>query len=522
MRGAQLAELVADPPAGVAETLDLVTAFDRALRGGLGRLDQGQTAALDDLAVAVAATPIGRRVGEAIDKIIAGSVAEEQLVALAAARVALLGAVHDALLDRLDAALDRRRLQWPETPAGPAAEATAGSAAEATAGSAAEATAGSAAEATGGTALEPTGGSVPEATGRLGLEIAAGPATGPLAGVAAWLTELAVAGWHGVGHDLVAAASQLLPPLWTEPALRRPAVLIDGFAGELRALCPVPTGRPLPIRRWADLWSRALLLTQPGHPLAAEAGAEPVSGRLLPLGVDVHEHGTAVQMQVLAVFEPSGGDGARLVRTSVSAAKVDTITGPALWQLLGQHPVLLGALAGRHALELTKVPLLPGGDLLWHDDRARLAGQIDPLALARIQLATAAAAPVAPLDRHPVRIAEPVLLEGYRAGDEPDSGLRFDVDDQPLAVTADRLPSCGPLTKQMVARSSACLGLLRWDGRWMLQPVAVQSLVKRQPVTFSTADWALGPTDPKVVKAEARTGDSVAVLRERAGRLLRR
>jgi hypothetical protein len=92
-----------------------------------------------------------------------------------------------------------------------------------------------------------------------------------------------------------------------------------------------------------------------------------------------------------------------------------------------------------------------------------------------------------------------------------------------LAVDTDRLPACGPLTPKLVTGSSACIGLVRWDGgRWLLQPLAVQAKVKNETVEAHTGDWALGPTDPKVVKAEARAGDAVAVLRERAGRLLRR
>jgi hypothetical protein len=85
-----------------------------------------------------------------------------------------------------------------------------------------------------------------------------------------------------------------------------------------------------------------------------------------------------------------------------------------------------------------------------------------------------------------------------------------------------RLPVCGPLTPELVRTSQSCLGLLRWDGRWSLQPIAVRATAKRKPVEVHTGDWALGPTDPKVVKAEARAGDAVAVLRERSGRLLRR
>ncbi|MFD0821082.1 hypothetical protein ACFQ0D_22890, partial [Micromonospora zhanjiangensis] len=131
---------------------------------------------------------------------------------------------------------------------------------------------------------------------------------------------------------------------------------------------------------------------------------------------------------------------------------------------------------------------------------------------------------VPPLDRHPVRIAEPVLVEGYRATVRTDDGaVEFDLAGAKVEVDLDRLPSCGPLTPALLRASSACLGLLRWDGgRWLLQPLGVQATVKKQTTAVHTGDWAAGPTDPKVVKAEARAGDAVAVLRERAGRLLRR
>lgn len=467
-------ELTGAVPPGVTEALELADGFDRALAHGLGRLGEEHVAALEALAAAMAATPLGDRVAEAVTKVAAGAAAEEHLVALAGARTALFGAVHDALLARLDAVLGRTRAEWRE----------------------------------------------PAAAGPYGSE-------NLLAGLRSWLHELAVAGWRGVDHDLAAASSQVIEAMLAEPGLRRAAVLADGLAAELYAACGVLDR--IPARRWADLWARALLLTHVGpdgrSPLAAEP-AGTVSGRLLVLGVDVHEHPTAVQLQVHALLE--AGDGPpRLVRTAVGATKVDTVVGPALWQLFDAHPVLLGALAGRLTLEVTDLPLLPGGDLVWHDDRARAGEPADPFVTARVGLAGATAPAVPPLERHPVRIAEPVLLEGYTAVTGEDDTLTFVLDgddpDGALPVAVDRLPSCGPLTPKLVARSKACIGLLRWDaGRWSLQPLAVQVRAKGGVTGTHTGDWAQGPTDPKAAKAAARHGNPVAVLRERAGRLLRR
>ncbi|MFY1635060.1 hypothetical protein ACN27F_17595 [Solwaraspora sp. WMMB335] len=479
MRGAQLADLLSATPAGTTDALDVLDGFDRALVGGLGRLDQERASALADLAGAVAGTPLGAAVGEAVDKIVAGSVGEEQLLLLAGARTAIAGAVHDALVDQLDTALGRTRSEWPALP--PAADGPA----------------------VGG----PTGD---------------GPAVdGRLLAARSWLAELAITGWRNVDHDLVSASQQALQALLTEPTLRRAAVLLDGLATELHACSPVAMLDRLPRRRWADLWARGMLLTRRDD---VTPDTERISGRLLLLGADVHEHATAVQVQVHGLLEAAGEAVPRLVRASVSAAKVDTIVGPVVWQLLSGHQTLLAALAGRLSLELTEMPLRPSGDLLWRDAQARVGEPADPFATARVQLAGVLAPAAPPLDRHPVTIAEPVLVEGYptAAGDGV-GGLVFDVDGSPLPVATDRLPGCGPLTVELAARSSACVGLLRWDaGRWSLQPLGVQATVKRKTVDVHTGDWAQGPTDPKVAKALTRSGDPIGVLRERAGRLLRK
>ncbi|KAB8195937.1 hypothetical protein FH608_010675 [Nonomuraea phyllanthi] len=460
MLDVQLGELLGDGPPGVGEALDLVAGFDGALTHGFARVGEEASGALAALAGALAASPLGDRMAEAAEKVAAGSVGDEHLAALAGGRAALLGAVHDALLARLDTAVGRPRAAW---------------------------------------------------------QAAEGPSRSDnvLAGCRGWLRELAITGWHGVDHDLVTSSDQAIEALLGEPELRGLAVLLDGLAAELRASCPVATMDLLPARRWGDLWTRALLLSQKG---TWHGAAEPVSGRLLILGADVHEHATVVRVQVHGILEPAGGAPSRLVRTSVAAAKVDTISGPSVWRLMGAYPVLMGALAGHLSLDISDMPLLPGGDLVWHDDRASAGEEADPFATARVQLAEAEAPPVPPLDRHPVRIAEPVLLEGYTI-----DGETLGLGGHSLPLALDRLPSCGPLTPQLVSASTACIGLMRWDGgRWLVQPLAVQATVKKKPVAAHNGDWATGPTDPKVVKADAKAGDVVAVLRERAGRLLRK
>lgn len=492
MLATHLANLLDASPLGVPETLGVVDGVDDALGSGLARVGADGRAALSDLAGGFAATPLGERLAEATEKIVAGSIADEHLTALAGARSALLGAVHDALLAEFDAAAGRTRADWPA----PAS-------------------------------------SLPA--------VAAGDSPTLLAGARSWLRELAITGWQGVDHDLVSASAQVLQAVLAAPGLRRLGVLLDGLAAELQAASPVATMDVVPARRWADLWSRAMLLcesgtaSQPGavsqSGTAGQSGAEgsgggagAVSGRLLPLGVDVHEHGTAVQFQVHALLEPTGGAPVQLVRTSAAVSKVDTVVGPAVWSLLRGCPVLLSCLAERRAVEITDLPLLPSGDLVWQDDRARPGEPTDPFATARVLLGEALAPAVAPLERHPVRIAEPVLLEGYAVRvDDVTGAVAVDLGGRLLTVALDRLPACGPLTHDLVIASTACLGLVRWDaGRWSLQPVAVQTAAKRKSVAVHTGDWAQGPTNAKAAKSAAAAGDAVAVLRERAGRLLRK
>ena len=458
MQAVQLAAL-AETPAGVEAALEAVSGFDTALVNGFARVSEPQHAALAGLAGAVASSPLAESVSAAVAKVSTGAIGTDELSALAAARAAVLGAVHDALIDRADTALGRNRSEWTATPS----------------------------------------------------QGKPGP---PAAGTRAWLSELAIAGWRGVDHDLVAAADHTVETVLAEPDLRRLAILLDGFIAELSACAPVAAMDRVPARRWADLWTRTLLLSWRA---TGSVVSESVSGRLLPLGVDVHEHGTVVQAQVYGVLEIAGGS-ARRVRVSVAATKVDTIVGPAVWQLLGAHAQLLTALAEHRALEVTEMPLTPAGDLLWDDDRAQAGEGADPFVTATVQLPQAHAPAVAPLDRDPVHIAEPVLFDGYRLRD----GV-LELDEQRIRVELDALPSAGPLTAAGVTGSVAMIGLLRWDtDGWSVRPLAVRRKVKSALTAVHNGDWALGPTDPKVAKAQAKSGDAVAVLRERAGRLLRR
>ncbi|MGO1052864.1 hypothetical protein [Crossiella sp. CA198] len=455
------ADLLVEPVAGLAEALAALDAADRALVTGLLR---PQAADLAELADAVAGSPLAGRVAEAAEKALAGAAGEEHFLALAAARTAVAGSVHDALLDRVAEATGRSRDAEFEQ--------------------------------------QSTVDSVPNV----------------LLAARSWLSDLARAGWRGIDQDLISGAAPVISALLPDPALRRLAALLDGFAAELGASCPGSALERIPARRWGDLWSRAMLLTlSVGTP---EIGA--VTGRLLPLGVDLHEHATAAQAQVHAILEPADGGPARLVRASVSTPKPDTVIGAGIWQLLRPHLSLLAALGAGRSMDLTDMPITAEGDLIWRDEHARTGESADAFVTARVALPTAISAPAAPLDRHPARLAVPVFLEGYaveRTGDT----LTFTVAGEQLSVAAERIPAAGPLTPEAVATSTACLGLLRWDaGEFSVQPLAVETIARKKTVALHAGAWAGGTTDKVGAKAEKAATEATAVLRERAGRLLRK
>ncbi|WP_354637891.1 hypothetical protein [Kitasatospora camelliae] len=463
--GVMRIDLLAEPVAGLDEALAAVDAFDRVLADGLLRPQPAQAAGLAALADAVAGSPLAGRVAEAAEKAATGAAGEEHLTALAAARSALQGAVHDALLAQVDEATGRPRAEDGA----------------------------------------PVSGSV--------------QAPNLLAAARSWLADLARAGWRGIDHELVSGAAPVVSAMLPDPALRRLATLLDGFAAELAASCPGATLERIPLRRWADLWARATVLAQPGALGVPVTTA--VTGRLLPLGVDLREHATAAQAQVHAVFEPADGGAPRLVRAGVAVPKPDTVVGAGVWQLLRTHLSLLGAFGDGRAMELTQMPVTAEGDLLWSEEHARTGGSADPFATARVALATASAAAVAPLDRHPAGIAVPVFLEGY-AIEQDGEGVELVLAGHRLAVDTDRIPAAGPLTPEAVTGSSACIGLLRWDaGAYRLQPLAVETTVKRKAVAVHAGAWAGGTADKLGAKGEKAATEAVAVLRERAGRLLR-
>jgi hypothetical protein len=231
--------------------------------------------------------------------------------------------------------------------------------------------------------------------------------------------------------------------------------------------------------------------------------------------VEFRSHAAFACPVVHGVFE-SAGKPRRAVRVSLPTFKVDALRGGEVWRV---YPKPLHGLirAAAESLEVgvTGGTLLPTGDLV-------LAGEVkpgkafDPMAKAAALAPGAEPAvvvsPAAAADRHPVHLAEPVLLDGYTV---TKGNLQFD--GGPALPVAEHAvaPPC-EVTPEAVAGSERLIGLLRFDGgAWQVHPLAAGGGGKKLTVTHT------GESAWEAVTAKKKK-DTLAVLRERASRLLRK
>lgn len=343
----------------------------------------------------------------------------------------------------------------------------------------------------------------------------AAPATHPLLDSARqWLMELALTGFQRVESKTLMPFSNTLDKLQEDPALLRPAALLTGFFNELIVPRSPQQREQLPLRRWGDLWSHAMLARS-----LPEWEALPVSGTLEPLGITVHQHAhlvTVVGYGVLTTDHP------QFVRFTLSSYKVDAIQGEELWLLFPQAAVLWEAIAQGKTLHLSHVPLLPTGDLMLFpagasDEHQVTLGEPYPLWQRAAQYFAVGMGGMkqpgySPRDRHPVQLAEPVFLTGYKVETEPEMNLTWP-DGARLRVAVERLGMLSALTPEAIAKSSELFGLLRFDaGNWAIQPLVLK-VGKKAIATGQTAGKLLS-NPPKA--------STVHILQERASRLLRK
>lgn len=467
-----LLKALRDLPAGVRETLDLLARLDDCFVVGFSRLGEAQAQALAALTRVTAGSPLGTAVADAVAAIERAEFLDKHLAAIACARAALHGSMHDALLAQAAAALGRSVGEVAAAP-DPAAPA-------------------------------------PPSHHAVFLESSR-----------KFLVRLALSGFAQMEMESLVQFYLTLDKIQAEPALIRQAAILSGFLGELVQAMPIDAKAALPVYRWVDLWTRAMVLSvKPLPPLPAER----VSGELRLLGCDVRHHPGLVSVCGYGLLARAGA-APQLIRTTVSAYKVDVVQGPEMWRMFdGTADRLMGALRNRLALKIDGMALWPSGDLLWEDGRASHGASYGPIELGLAQLGPGkelARASVLPAERHPVLLAEPIALSGYtvKKGGAPAKknasaaelldDLSIELGGSSLPLAGTRLSAAAGLSRESIEKSQQLVGLLRFDrGRWGLQPLAV-SVGK---------NVEMAGTPPAVIKSR---DDTVSVLRERASKLLR-
>ncbi len=464
-----LSSLATLPP-GVAETAEVIARLDHCFFTGFGRMSEKEVAAVSALPRLLAGTPLGPRVQEAVLALLRSEFVEKHFATIASARAALQGAMADALQAQASAVLGRTA-----------------------------------------NADEPTLVTA-ESPGHHGVFRES---------TRHFLMEIALTGFGQLEPESLYPFYATLDKIQEEPGLIRLAAILSGFLSELLSALPIPTGKTVPTYRWVDLWTRSMMLA-----LAAPQAAklETVSGELLPLGCDLHHHRNLFSVCLHGLLR-SGSD-VRYVRTTISAYKVDTVIAHEMWRLLeGSYDKLLKGIRDCATLKLTDMQLLGTGDLLWDEGRVAVGSSFSLFEVAASVLAPSSSLQrpkQSGLDRHPAQLAEPVLLTGFKtvkieSHKSKRSSAAELVEEQALEVAGTKLPLSGArlsdssgMTIERIEKAGALIGLLRFDrGRWTVQPLAIKSGSKAE----------LAGVPPQSLKAK---DDTVAVLRERAGKLLRK
>ncbi|MCQ3931311.1 MAG: hypothetical protein DPW16_12715 [Chloroflexi bacterium] len=319
-----------------------------------------------------------------------------------------------------------------------------------------------------------------------------------------WLMELAIAGFARLEREAVTSFYSTLTQLRANPATVSHAALLTGFFHELINALPVKSTNDVPLLRWVDLWSRAMLdavgLADPPTPT-------PASGTLYPLGVELRQYSRFASLVIYGVLKQ--GDSAQWVRQTWSTFKATAIQGNEVWLLFPQAQPLLEHLLQGKAMSLRDMPMLPSGDLLWDAHAAESGKKFKPLDIALAYCGigqSLVVSPMPPLERHPIQLAEPIALTDYAI-----QGNQLHLKEGlVLALDARR----SGLTAEALAETTALLGLLHYDaGEWSIQLLLTNSPAGK----FEFA----GRAGVELLKKPPKAS-TVSILQERASRLLRK
>ncbi|MBW4564008.1 MAG: hypothetical protein KME32_23285 [Mojavia pulchra JT2-VF2] len=335
-----------------------------------------------------------------------------------------------------------------------------------------------------------------------------------LASVRHWLMEIALVGYARLDTATLVHFAGTLEQIQAEPLLIRQAALLTGYFNELMRHVPVVDSQGIPVYRWVDLWTQAMIGTlRPANLPKSQL----ISGNLEILGLDLRQHANLVSFTAYGLLDAN--NQTQLVRVTQSAYKVDAINNEQIWLLFPNATALLDAFAQTRILHLKDTPLLPTGDLLWQS-QAELGQNYNLMERAEKFFAENAGnslvySTVAASDRHPIQLAEPIFFSKYKVIKNDENIVLSWGDAGELSIAKERISSLSELNLDAIAKSQQIFGLLRFDaGKWTVQPLAV---------TVKNKTIYTGQTAAQVIsKKDSIKGSVVGILQERSSRLLRK
>lgn len=457
----QVFSTLATLPAGYVELESMLDALDECFMLGFSRIGQEQINAMQAIKRVFMGTPLEAKVTACVDALCRLEFMEQHFTVLAAARAALQGAQHDALLGRLSEA------------------------------------------GLGAGAAEPE---------RAAQEEPAPPVKAWMESSRHWLMELALAGFMQMDAAVLAPFTATLEQLHEELKTVRLGMFLTGVQREFMDALPVGELEVVPRRRWVDLWTRGMVAaTGLPQPLKSEKA----SGDFYPLGCDLRHHPNAVSAVIYGVYSPAKGKS-RFARMTLNSYKVDVVAGADLWTAIDDvYAPAITALASQKVLQIKDMELRATGDLIFNG-KATVGASFDMMALAKKHFEPGTKDSLEqptldPLDRHPALLAGAVYLDGFKA---KSSGGQSELEAHglTLAVDMDRISSSSALldaASKNAPKWKAIFGLLRFDqGAWRLQPLLLDDGGKKPVYTGEGASNSGGK-------------DTIGVLQERAGKLLR-
>lgn len=445
-------------PESVSLSLSQLDGIDRCFQNGFSRLTEAQKEALNSFTNIFSQTQFEKPLTDAVDSIVRGNFQVDAFKTIAGARQALAGALYDALQNHLGA-LSKRVYISPEN---------------------------------------------------IQFKEESSPL---LDSCSEWLKEIAICGYESLDHAQLQPFTQTLENLMKERHFYRQSSLLTGFLNELSQSIPVSTMNTIPLRRWGDLWSRAMINATRVIDTQAKESA---SGELFILGTDIHQHSNCVSLKCYGILT---GDTSRFVNFTITSFKVDTIVSQENWKLFTEFPIFLEALSKNRAVQIDSLPLINGNTLLWDESKATLSAEFDPLAKVSEELESAEFYRVPAYDRHYVHLAEPIYLSDYKITLNEDE-IELSAEGTSLKIDAKRLPSMSIINGKMLKDSKECFGLLRFDnGEWLFQPLTIKTVIKKAEYIIHNGSSAIEM--PAKIAKKKKTSNSFEILKERSSRLLR-